>query len=173
MELLTVGKIAQTFGIKGEVKVYVTSSFSSIRFKKGNTLLIKDDLNNNVSLEIENAYRKDANFYIVKFKDFDDANQSEELKSKELFAIKDNNILKENEYFYSDLIGLNCFDENNNPIGKVVKIEEFPAQITLRISFNNKEYFVPFNDFFVKEVSIENKTLIIHLIPGLIWKLSS
>lgn len=167
MEYLSVGKITKTFGIKGEVKVYVTSSFSLLRFKKNNILYIKSN-EEYQPIKIEKSYQKDSNFFVVKFFNYDDATISETLKNQYLYIEKDPSILKDNEYFYVDLIGLDVFDENELNVGKVDKIEEFPAQITLKISFKNKFYYVPFNDFFVKEVNLKNHYIKIHTIDGLI-----
>ena len=167
MEYLSVGKITQTFGIKGEVKVYVTSSFSLERFKKNNTLYIKFN-DEYLKLKIERSYQKDANFYIVKFFNYDDATISESLKNNYLYVEKDPSILKDNEYFYVDLIGLDVLDENQRKIGVIEKIEEFPAQITLKIKFNDKFYYVPFNDFFIKDVNLKDHYIKIHVIDGLI-----
>ena len=167
MEYLSVGKITQTFGIKGEVKVYVTSSFSLERFKKNNTLYIKFN-DEYLKLKTERSYQKDANFYIVKFFDYDDATISESLKNNYLYVEKDTSILKDNEYFYVDLIGLDVLDENQRKIGVIEKIEEFPAQITLKIKFNDKFYYVPFNDFFIKDVNLKDHYIKIHVIDGLI-----
>ena len=44
MEYITLGKIVSTFGIKGEVKVYSSSQFSSARYKKGNKVSLLSPL---------------------------------------------------------------------------------------------------------------------------------
>lgn len=167
MEYLISGKITSTFGIKGEVKVYFTSTFHNLRFKKNKTIFIKNN-DEYIPLVIERAYQKDDKFYIIKFKDYNTIEQSETLKNKELFVIKSKDILKKNEFFYLDLIGLKVKDESLNEKGKVIKVNDFGPQISLEISFNNKTYNVPFNDFFIKEIDLENKEIIIHFIEGLI-----
>ena len=75
----------------------------------------------------------------------------------------------ENTKLQDDLLNLTVFDEDNNELGVVSSIEEFPSQITLKVSKKDKHFFyVPFNDFFIKDVNLEDKKLIIHIIEGLI-----
>lgn len=167
MEYLSVGKIVNTVGLKGEVKIYITSSFSSLRFKKDSTLYYLKD-NEYLPLVVESSYKKDSNFYVVKFKEINSESAGFLFRNIEILAIKDNDILDKNQYFYSDLVSLNVITEDNKPLGKVIKVEEFPTQITLKILYNQKHYFVPFNDFFIKNVDLDNHTITIHYIEGLL-----
>lgn len=167
MEYLSVGKIVNTVGLKGEVKIYVTSSFSSLRFKKDSILYYLKD-KEYLPLVVESSYKKDSNFYVVKFKEINSESAGFLFKNIEILAIKDNDILDKNQYFYSDLVSLNVITEDNKPLGKVIKVEEFPAQITLKILYNQKHYFVPFNDFFIRNVDLDNHTITIHYIEGLL-----
>lgn len=167
-EYLLVATILKPYGLKGQCRVFASTSFASKRFKKGNKLLLKrnDEFE---ELTISSAFKKEGNFYIVSFENIETIEEIEKLYQMQLFTKKDEKLLHKNEYFYSDLVGLKVFDEDENELGSVVSVEEFPAQITLKISKNAAEshFFVPFNDFFVKSVNIENKKIIIHLIEGL------
>ncbi len=167
-EYLLVCKILKPVGLNGEMRVYSYTSFKDIRYKKGNTLYIKEN-DNYVPLIIKSHYSKGGNIEVISFKNYEDINLISSFIGKELFALKDENLLEENEFYYSDLTGLEVFDEENNKLGTVTSVEEFPAQITLKITKNaaKSTFFVPFNDFFVKEIDLENKKIIIHLIEGL------
>ena len=84
-------------------------------------------------------------------------------------VIKDNNDLEVGYYFYSDLIGCAILDENKEVLGIVKNVEEFPAQITLRVKRNNgKDFFVPFVKQFIKNVDIDNKKIYIEVIEGML-----
>ena len=167
MEYLTFGKITGTVGLKGEVKAYVTSTFTDLRLQKGYTLFIK--INNEYKpFKVKSSRFKGGNFFIIQFEDLESIEEAEKYKNCEIFSIKDQEDLYDNEYFYSDLVGLKVINEENEDRGIVVSVEEFPAQITLKVKFNDKFYFVPFNDFFVPNVDLKNKILTLHEIGGLI-----
>ena len=91
--------------------------------------------------------------------------------------MKDESILLKNEFYYDDLKDLKVYDEDKKEVGITIEIEEFPANLTLKIkTIEGKISFVPFNDFFIKNVDLdelfnidlENKTITIHVIEGLL-----
>ena len=164
MEYLLVGKIIDTFSLDGSVKVISSTTNAEIRYKKGNQLYIK--INDGYQSFIISAHRKSSNLDILHFEEIDDVEKAALLKGKELLAIKDTNELKEGYYFYSDLVGCNIVSDGKT-IGKVTVVEEFPAQITLRVkSTNGKEFFIPFIKVFIKKVDIENKQIEINYMEG-------
>ena len=72
-------------------------------------------------------------------------------------------------YYFSDLEKCEVFDEDNNLLGKVIKVEEFPAQITLRVkSKSGKVFFVPFIEQFIIDVNIIDKSIKIKVIEGML-----
>ncbi|HBS10786.1 MAG TPA: 16S rRNA processing protein RimM [Firmicutes bacterium] len=167
MEYLSVGKIVNTIGLKGEVKIYVTSSFPTLRFSKDSILYYQKN-DEFIPITVNSSYKKDSNFYVVKFKEINSESEGFLFKNTEIFALKDKSILNKNEYFYNDLISLNVITEDGKNLGVINKVEEFPAQITLKVLYNKKYYFIPFNDFFIKKVDLENHQIIIHYIEGLL-----
>ena len=168
-EYLLVCKILKPLGLNGEMRVYSYTSFKDIRYKKGNKLYLKEN-DQYIPLTIKTHYSKGGNIEVISFKDYEDINLITPFIGKELFALKDERLLNENEFYYSDLIGLHVFDEENNELGTIASVEEFPAQITFKISKNHAKghFFVPFNDFFVQKIDLKNEKIIIHLIEGLI-----
>lgn len=168
-EYLQVGVINRPVGLKGEVKVFNTSSFKNIRYKKGNKLyLFLDD--SYKELTIKSYREKDDKFVILSFDEFEEINDIMSILNKQLFVKKDPSILRKNEFFYDDLLKLNVFSLSGDFLGKVVKIEEFPSQITLKIEKNitGSYFFVPFNDAFIKEIDLKNNLIKIELIEGLL-----
>ena len=168
-EYLLVCKVLKPVGLKGDLKVYTYTTFKDIRYKKGSKLFYKTD-EDYKELTVKSFYPKGGNLDVISFKDLDEIDKVNFLLSKEIYALKDDSLLNENEFYYSDLTGLKVIDEENNELGKVTSIEEFPAQITLKIQKNSAKshFFVPFNDFFVKEVNIKDGFIKIHLIDGLL-----
>lgn len=165
---LKVGSINKPVGLKGEVKVFSTTTFKNIRYKKGNVLFLFVD-NSYKEVTIESYRQKDSKFDILKFNEFNSPEEIEPFYQKDLFVLKDEKVLKKNQYFYDDLINCKVVNQDNIEIGKVVKIEEFPSQITLKIENSEKKFiYIPFIDVFIKSVDIENKTIICNTIEGMI-----
>ncbi len=168
MEYLRVARIVNAIGLNGELKIFSTTSFKKVRYKKGNKLLILID-NEYVPVTVKSFRIKDSKFDAITFKEFTTLEQVENLKNHDIFCIKDESILYENEYYYDDLKDLKVFDENQKEVGISIEIEEFPANLTLKIKTNEGKFaFVPFNDFFIKNIDIKEKSITIHVIEGLL-----
>ena len=166
MEFLKVARMLSSFGLKGEIKIYITSTNLDLRFKKNNFLYIDDELKTKLIIE-KFTYKKD-NIGIIKFDSINTKDDADKIIKHDLLVEKDNSLLPKNQYFYCDLIGLTCYDENNNEIGKIESILEATLPINLNIKTKNKVINIPFNDFFIKEIDLDSKKIIIHLIEGLI-----
>lgn len=169
-EFLKVGTILKPVGLNGDVKVFSTTNFKEIRYKKGNTLYLFVD-NNYVPIKVSYYRQKDSTTDILHFENINSIDEVEKLYKIDLFCIKDRSILKNDEYFYSDLINLEVYDLNQNKIvGKVYSVEEFPAQITLKVKKNEVLegfFYIPFIDVFVKNVDLEKKYIQVKLIEGM------
>ena len=166
MEYLTLGKIIDTFSLDGSVKVLSSTTNQEIRYKKGNKVFISN------SGEMKEftvlSYRKSSNCDIVKFQEITNVDEATLLKGKEILVIKDSNDLKEGYYFYSDLKGCTIIADGKK-LGKVIEVEEFPAQLTLRCkSSDGKSFFIPFVKAFIKSVDINKKEIEINYMEGIL-----
>ncbi len=169
MEYLSLGKIVDSFGIDGTIKIYSTTSFGEKRYKKGAKVFFVNPLDNSMTEYEVVKYRHSGFFDFVKFVEINNPEDAKALKGYEVQVIKNNNFLNKDTYFYSDLRGCKVVDENNNELGTVKEVEEFPAQITLRVSRKgNKDFFVPFIKEFIKSVDICGKVIVINVIEGLL-----
>ena len=169
MELVKVGKIVDSFGIDGTMKILSSSSFSEQRYKVGNTLILFDEKNVTQTPVTVESYRKQLDIDVVRFKEITSKEDALAKKNMLIMAEKDEALLSKGQYYYSDLEGCAIVDEKNNVLGTVKKVEEFPAQITLRVKRNNeKDFFVPFIKEFIISVDIINKSIKIHLIEGML-----
>ena len=118
-DYISIGKIINFFGIKGEAKVGY-SNFNQLKNAKEVFML---DSNENVKLEIEKV-RESKNFAIVKFKNIDDINSLIQFKGQRIFILKQEALkkLENNEYLINDLIGCIVVNENNEKLGTVKNI---------------------------------------------------
>ena len=171
MEYLSLGTIIDTFSFKGAVRVISTTDNAKKRYKKGNKVLLFNPTNNERKEITVFSYHSNGKFDIVQFDEIQNEEDALSLKGFEIQIIKDEKDLKEGYYFYSDLRGCTIIDKDGKSYGVVKEVEEFPAQITLRVKReNNKDFFVPFIKDFIVKVDIQNKQITVNIVEGMLWK---
>lgn len=165
-DLFRVGVIANTHGIRGEVKVFPTTEDPS-RFKKLKEVLL-DTGKEKMPLEISSV-RFFKNLVIVKFKGIDNINDIEKYKGKDLYVTRENAIpLKEDEYYLADILGADVYTEDGKEFGRLKDILETGANLVYVVMHEGKEVLLPVIPDCVKEISVEEKKVVIHLMKGLL-----
>ncbi len=162
MQYYRCGKIMTTHGIKGDLKIKVTSDFD--RFYKGSKLYI---LHNNEYISVVvNKVTDFGKYILVNFEGLQDINLVEKYHLDDIFiSEEDRDALNDDEYYYSDLVGLDVFNQDNLYRGKVIEVKEMPQCEYLYINLNGNNYYVPFIDEFI--ISVSDK-IIINEIEGLV-----
>ena len=116
-DLLKVGVITTTHGVRGEVKVYPTTD-DPRRFRRLKEVVL-DTGKEKMNLEIEGV-KFFKQFVILKFKGLDNINDIEKYRQKSLYVTRKNAVrLQRDEYFIADLIGLKVQDEDGKELGTV------------------------------------------------------
>ena len=167
MEYVNIGKIVNTFGIKGELKIASYTDFVEERFKKGTEVYIGED---HIPFTVAH-HREHKGFLLVAFKDNEDINLVEKYKGMMIFKSKDDiKPLKKGEYYFSDLKDLDVYVEDEY-VGKVLNVEEGVRNNNLRIlkKADGKQYLVPFlMDIFIENVDLKEKRIDVVKMEGLI-----
>lgn len=169
MEYICIGKIVNTHGIKGELKIQSYSDFDSLRYKKGNTVYIHYE-NKYVPFVVQ-TFRSHKGNSLVSFQDKQDINLVEQYKNCDVYIEKDSRKpLGKGKYYRDQIKGLQAYDQNNTLLGKVISVEETKgAQNNIRIQKGDgSEFLVPFIDEFIKNVDLDNQTLVIQMQEGLL-----
>lgn len=166
-DLLQVGAITQTHGIRGEVKVFPTTDDAK-RFKKLKEVIL-DTGREKVTLEIESV-KFFKQFVILKFKGFDNINDIERYKGKNLYVTRENAVkLKRDEYFIADLIGLKVYDEDDQHLGILTNVIETGANDVYEVKFEDgKEVLFPAIKQCILDVDMENRKMKVHIMEGLL-----
>ena len=124
--MLRVGVVSSTHGVRGEVKVFPTTDDAK-RFKKLKTVIL-DTGKGQTTLEIEQV-KFFKNMVILKFKGYDNINDVETWRQKDLLITREQAVtLKPDEYFITDLIGLLVKDDEGNDLPKTVIIREYSSE---------------------------------------------
>ena len=164
MEKVRLGHIVGTHGIKGEIKINLTTQFPMERFAPGNTIFLVNNDNEQV-YEVESS-RMHKGHALVKLTAFNNINEVEGFRNYEVYGFRDE--LDDDEgFYYDELIGCTIIDENDRQLGEVVRVLEMPTQDLLEISHHGKIYRIPYVDAFIEEEDIDNKRIYVHLIKGL------
>ncbi len=169
MKYIKIGKIINTHGIRGEVKIQSYSDFDAERYQKGNAVYI-DSNGEKVEMHVK-TYRVHKGFPLVSFAECADINAVEGYKNCDLFIMESQRKpLTDGRHYYTDLIGMTVLDEEGNEIGEILDIEDtIGANRNIRIQKKDgKESLVPYVPTFVKRVDEENKQMVIHVIEGLL-----
>lgn len=165
-DLLQVGVITQTHGIRGEVKVFPTTDDVK-RFKKCKELIL-DTGREQIRLEVQSV-KFFKQFVILKFKGYDNINKIEKYLKMGLYVTRENAIpLKKDEYFIADLIGLAVVDEENQEIGILKEVLQTGANDVYVIRMDDgKEVLIPAIAQCVQKVDLQEKKMYIHKMKGL------
>jgi len=171
IRFIKVGKIVNTFGLKGELKVYLFTDFPEKRFEKGSQLLIGSlEKPDQMSVEIVSSrpYKK---MYVIRLKGYDHINEVESFKNLFLWIRKEQlDALEEGEYYYHQIIGCQVVTTTGERIGEVKEILSPGANDVWVVKPVNgkKDILLPYIEEIVKAVDLKKKTITIQLMEGLI-----
>lgn len=168
-EYLNVGKIVNTQGIKGEVRVISTTDFPEERYKKGTVLTLFQDGKAPVELTVK-SHRKHKNFDLLSFEGHPSINDVEKYRDGILKVSKDNSVdLAENEFYYHEIIGLRVVEEDGTELGKVKEILSPGANDVWVVQRPKKaDILLPYIASVVKEVNLEAGVVRVEIPEGLI-----
>lgn len=172
MEWFNVGRIVNTHGIRGEVRVLSSTDFEEIRFAPGNKLAVfKKDDKKPTWVKITNS-RKHKNFILLTFEGYENINLVEPFKEGLLKITKDQleeDELEENEYYYFEIVGCTVFSEEGEEIGVVSDILETGANDVWEVKASGgKKHYIPYIEDVVKEIDVDEKKIVIHVMEGLL-----
>jgi len=166
-KLISIGKILNFHGIKGEVKMGYSSGKEDLVSSLRKVYIYIN--NQKISYDVSSV-RFHKNFAIVKFKQINSINEVMDIKGLLVHTTEENlkKQLQKDEYLISDLIGMDVFDFDNNKLGVIESLGDNKASDLIKVVKNNGlSFVVPFVKELVKKVDIENNKVIINLIEGL------
>ncbi|MBE6015159.1 MAG: 16S rRNA processing protein RimM [Lachnospiraceae bacterium] len=166
-DILQVGAITQTHGVRGEVKVFPTTDDPK-RFKKLKKVLL-DTGKEFIELEIESV-KFFKQFVILKFKGIDNINDVEMYKKKNLYVTRENAVrLAKDEYFIADLIGLEVFEDDGSKMGELKDVLITGANDVYVVDGTKYgEVLIPAIKDCILKVDMEERRMEVHLLPGLV-----
>ena len=166
-DLLQVGIITSTHGVRGEVKVY-PSTDDPRRFRRLREVVL-DTGREKLNLEIEGV-KFFKQFVILKFKGLDNINDIEKYRQKSLYVTRKNAVrLQRDEYFIADLIGLKVQDEDGAELGTVKDVIETGANDVYEVEMaDGRSLLLPAIKQCILNVDVENGMMQVHVLEGLL-----
>ncbi len=168
-ELLKVGAITSTHGVRGEVKVFPTTD-DVTRFKKQKDYLLKTK-DGYMPVRVRSVkYFKQ--FVILGFEEFSSPEDILPYRRCELYTDREHAIkCEEDEYFITDLIGIDIFDEDENKVGILKDVIQTGANdVYIALNDKGEELLIPAIKECILDVDIKDKKMKIHVLPGLFDK---
>ena len=164
--MLRVGVITSPHGIKGEVKVFPTTDDAK-RFKELKEVIL-DTGKEYIPMEIEHV-KFFKNMVILKFRGYDNINEIEKYKSRDLLITRDQAVdLEPDEYFITDLIGLAVVSDQGAELGILKDVLETGANDVYVVAMKDgKELMLPAIGDCILNVDLEQGRMEVHVLEGL------
>lgn len=161
---VNIGKIINTHGIRGELKVFPLSDVVEERFLPGEKVWLTYD-KKNIEFEIESV-RVHKGTLLVVFKGYQNINDVEKYKGSTLWIDVEHE--DDDDFYYFELVDCKVV-EGNTEIGVVSEILETQAHEILRVKREkDKDVLIPYVDEFIEDIDVENKVITVHLIEGML-----
>ena len=167
MDFYNVGKIVNTHGIRGDVRVMPTTDFVAERFAKGQDLDLQQ-AGEPLKLTVESA-RQHKGFILVKFVGYDNINDVQAFRDHELMVSgKDQQPLEDGQYYYHQIIGLSVKTVDGEELGTIKEILSPGANDVWVVQRDGKkDLLLPVIDDVVKDVDLDAGEVTVELMEGL------
>jgi len=165
MDYIEVGKIVNTHGVRGEVKLNPSVDYVA-ELTEVDTFYIKTKTEY-VKMHAERV-RIHKNCAIIKLSGVDTMSEAESYRGKVIYIEKDMD-LPDGEYYIEDLIGLSVLDEKEGNIGTLTDVFSTGAHDVYEVTTTTgQKVLIPAVSQFIKEIDMANKQILVCLIEGML-----
>lgn len=161
-EYIYIGKVVNTHGIKGEIRIKSDFLRKELIFKKNCCLYF----GTNKTKEIINSYRVHKDYDMVTLNDISNINDVLKYKGQNVFIKREELNLTNKDYLIEDLIEFEVY-ENKKILGKINDFMYNNGNVLLFIK-GSKDFYIPYNDYFIKKVDLESQKIIVENAKDLI-----
>ncbi len=167
-EYLNLGKIVNTHGVRGEIRLQAITDKPEERFVPGAELVIELGAGEYEKVTVK-SHRKHKSFNLLTFEEFDNINDVEHFKTKMLQIEKDDlPELAEGEFYEGELIGLTVVNKEKEEIGKLKEVLFLPANDVWVVSRpGKKDLLLPVIESVILKVDLDEEIVVVHVMEGL------
>ncbi|MFS0727813.1 ribosome maturation factor RimM [Paenibacillus sp. 1P07SE] len=169
IEWLNVGKLVNTHGLRGEVKILSQTDFPDVRFAPGSKLALHAPADGRVvALTVQSA-REHKGMFIVKWKGVDHINDAEQYKGWAVKVAKEDLVeLEDDEYYYHEIVGCRVVTEDGETLGEITEILSPGANDVWVVErAKGKPLLLPVIDDVLIAVDVPQKLVTVRLLEGL------
>ncbi|MBI5042391.1 MAG: 16S rRNA processing protein RimM [Nitrospirae bacterium] len=166
-DLITIGKILKTRGIRGELKVLPLTDFLE-RFNELKEVILTSPDGNDVKYKIDSV-RYQKGFVLLSLEGCKTIDEAKRLINWSVRIPKE--LVREltsNHYYWSDLIGMTVYSDAGFLVGEIIDVFSTGSNDVFVVKGKKKEFLIPATLEVVKDVDVKNKRMTIHIIKGLI-----
>ena len=161
MKYVLIGKLVNTHGLKGEVRILSDFKYKDRVFVPGMKIYIGKDKHE----EVISTYRHHKVFEMITMDRYNDINEVLKYKGDYVFINREDIKLEGNEYLDEDIIGLKVYSLDKE-LGVVRKIENHNGNEILFVH-GEKDVLIPYNFDIIESVDLEKKEMHVKNIIGL------
>lgn len=156
---IEIGRVVNTFGIKGELKIISESDFVDYRYAVGKTIFLKM---RSVVKEVKvSSFRVHKGNILITIDNINDINEIEKYIGSVVLADKsDVPPLEDGEFYIDDVVGLDAYNDAGEKIGTVVDVILIPANDLIEIELlNGKKELLPYVDEYILDI-LEDRIIV-------------
>ncbi|MBC2115785.1 ribosome maturation factor RimM [Listeria booriae] len=168
-QMFNVGKIVNTHGLMGEVRVISQTDFADERFVPGNELFLFAKNSKKPEKLVIKTHRKHKNFDLLTFEGIVGINNVERMKEG-MLKVPESQLgdLEENEFYFHEIIGCEVYTEEGELLGTISEILTPGANdVWVVQQKGEKDKLVPYIEDVVTSVNIADKKITISVMEGL------
>lgn len=169
-ELLSVGQITSTHGLKGEVKVYPTTDDPETRFKQLKEVILKTPREETQA--VIKSVRFSKNLALLRFEGIDGIDAAERYRGAYVCVPRDKaQKLGPDEYYEADLIGMEVVSDEGEALGILTRVLHTGANDVYEIEPGDegrRSFLIPAIKECVRRVDTEEGVMTIHVMEGLL-----
>lgn len=158
-EFLEAGKIVNTHGVKGEVKIQPWADSADF-LRRFNTIYI-----DGAAVRMRSS-RVHKGFLIALLEGVQDVESAMKLKNKVIFINRDDAGLEQDEFFIQDILGAEVVSEDGETLGKLADVLDLPAG-RIYVVKGEREILIPARDEFVLKTDVEAGKITVRMMEGL------
>lgn len=164
-QFLETGKVINTHGIRGEVKIYPWCDSPQL-FMELDTLYLEEG---RTALQVERAFLS-KNTVVVKFRGIDRIEDAVPLRNRVVYLNRDDVPMEEGEYFIQDLLGFSVENaDSGKRYGTLSQVSNTGASDLYHVAApDGREYILPAVPEFVVSVDMQAERIAVRPIPGLL-----
>ena len=171
-ELMIVGRVRKPQGIHGELLVEPLTDMPDVIFASGNRVFAgtpEGELDGTGSALTVQRARPFKGAYIIEFTELTERTAADQWRGRYLLSqTARDRVLKENEIYRHELVGMRVIDANMGELGTVAGLYDLPQGLTLEVSTRRGPALIPYRPEIVREVDLEAKCIHITAPSGLL-----